>query len=402
MVRLVKSMFLSTIFIASLSFGDVVSQKSENHQYLMQVNFNISRQLLNDIRSLKTSKFDDIHIVNNNGQVKMNNSTYGYELNSIVKEDKHFYDRVFTNDTIMSHNYYGNGKARPQGRVDSAFSLWQERWLLPTDNQSHFQGAFLTYLNNHKKPVAHVVDGFIGQTNLASILADIDFSDSSQEAQDFLSQIRHLNEQSAKGYSQAMLDFSAGSLDYFIGDLRKLKSLTLMQDTYMHQLSFLGYNWGIDSSLGRVIAHSSMTDTNTNMVWAYEAMGYYPFKSKTDREMNDDSVGSINMLKPVDPIQTFQQFGKVGKGILFKLDLHSYFVVQKSFNYSIKDQDQVIHQGKLNIEALSSAIELIDLPLTTENKRLWLTLEDNDGLTPTYLIPVKVNVLERNKQAPNS
>ncbi len=337
-------------------------------------------------------KTDDTHLVN---------MTYGgIHARAINGDDLAVYEQYFSKTPVIAGNYFGNGVGREKARIDAAFSLWSDRWKAPFYEQSHYQGGFLVYYRENENPFAHIVDGFISNDVLTNIMESTEesFDDHKGLLGQFKSTVKRLVESQAKGYSQASLDFTGADVGFFVKDKKRIQQLTLLQDTYMHQLSYLGYNWGVESALGRVVAQASKPVMAKNFIEAYEAKGYYAFKMKEKMPFGEDEkmVEFVNLIKPVNPLQTYARFSQDKEGIKVSLHLMSYFTTYKPFTFDViyekNGMPEVLQTIEYTLYATSPGLLTFKLENKFADKQLWVRATDADGILDPYLIPLKVNV----------
>ncbi len=325
----------------------------------------------------------------------------GLKVRSTTAKDLSYYEEYFSQTPVMSANYFADGMARDKARIDSAFALWDGRWAKSPFTQEHFQGGFLVYFQDNENPFAHLVDGFISNDYLKEILEDgvDDFEDHKGLLGEFKSTIsRLIGDNNSQGYSQASLDFTGANVGFFVKDEKRLQQLTLLQDTYMHQLSYLGYNWGLENLLGRTVAQASKPVLAVNFIKAYEAMGYYPFKMKEKVKFGVDKeeVEFVHFLKPVNPVQATFRFKNTRENIEIDIHLMSYFSTSKTFKLQVLHEDEngeekVLYNHVYDLAATAPFSLLLDVDKKYAKQLLWLKLVDADGILEPYLMPLRVN-----------
>ncbi|MCY4046184.1 MAG: hypothetical protein OXE99_14065 [Cellvibrionales bacterium] len=324
----------------------------------------------------------------------------GVHLRSINDEDRVTYQTYFSKTSVIDGNYYSNGIAETAKRIDKSFDLWNGRWKKSKYTQEHFQGGFLVFVGENANPFAHAVDGFVSSRPLHDIMNDAveDFDDHSGLLGEFKATIQRLVNSNDLGYSQANLDFTGDTVGYFVKDFDKLRGLTFTLDTYMHQLSFLAYNWGVDTQMGRTVAHMSKPVMAKNAIDSYRSMGYYPFKMKTQGEYgeNKEKVDLYTLLKPVNPLQAVFDVHSLGSKLALDIHLMSYFTSQKTFNIKLLkevDGEAVeLFAYTYQLPELSPFTLLVDLNNKYENHLLWLKMEDVDGILDPILLPIQMTL----------
>lgn len=324
----------------------------------------------------------------------------GICFRSTSEKDKETYDEFFSKTPVMDGNYYADGIARKKDRIDSSFNLWNGRWKKPKYDQAHYQGSFLIFVGSNPNPFAHAVDGFISSEELARIMDDAeeDFNDHSGLLGEYKATIQRLATSGGLGYSQANLDFTGDTVGYFVKNFNGLRSVNLMQDTYMHQLSFLSYNWGVETLLGRTVGHMNKPVMAKNAIESYQSMGYYPFKMKTKEKYGEkgEMVEFLTLLKPVNPLQAVFDIRSLNGKIALDIHLMSYFSTLKVFNLKLMQEvDGEVRElfaKEYEMPELSPFTLLIDLHEKYKDQLIWLKMDDVDGILDPILLPIQVTV----------
>jgi hypothetical protein len=225
-----------------------------------------------------------------------------------------------------------------------------------------------------------------------------DFNDHTGLLGEFKATIQRLATSGSLGYSQANLDFTGDSVGYFVKNFNGLRRLNLMQDTYMHQLSFLSYNWGVETLLGRTVGHMNKPVMAKNAIESYQSMGYYPFKMKTKMKYGEkgEMVEFATLLKPVNPLQAVFDIRSLNGKIALDIHLMSYFSTLKVFNLKlmleVDGEVKELFAKEYEMQELAPFTLLVDLHKKYKDQLIWLKMEDVDGILDPILLPIQLTV----------